>query len=277
MNVRQEVMKCVAGKIGRLITPEDQHDAVKKQCQDFARSRLIKLEFKSEGTLLKMRTLEKLESPLKYSEVDALEVGQSYLFELPEDQHQAVRSNMAYRQKRTGRAYRCEVDDDGLLVTRIPSREDNTHPEFILDTKRARATKYGLERLRDEASVVVNIERFEHDRVRLAAHRISIRHGWDVSCRAQKDGTMLVFRVDRMNDDSSLAEVVTTKTDLHDLARLHHERLIQITLPRTEHAALRVAVHRFAKKHGYTIRCRLVRETMDVERVDHPQATSASQ
>lgn len=283
IETRRAVMRLTKTDKVRLLSPESEHQRLKPAITDFARSRRIGVAFTSEPDALIITKTATLATTVKYGEVDLLEVGQSHFFDLPVSEHQNVRSSMTYRGRSMAKAFRCKAENGGLRVTRVPMTDEEraTCPPIDVGT---RQTKYALERLETVTHLLFSVPRIEHDKIRLAAVRASIKHGWPISCKAQKDGSLLVFRPDLMPTEKRSGEATTEagpvrKHDAWGLEALGTKREVRVNAPRQDHARLRLAAHRLAVKQAWTIRCRLQDDgTMLVYRTDQgaPSAGAAA-
>ena len=276
LDTRRAVRKLTVSTSSVLLSPDDKHTLLKGQIEDYARSQRIAVKVSSEpGKLILTKTGDLLSS-VKYSEIDILEIGQSHVFDRPVSEHPSIRSSVTYRTKKTGRLYRCTAIDGALRVTRIPATESENAAYPSSFTNESRPTKYGMGRLADVAELRFDVPRIEHDKVRLAAVRASVRYGWKISCRAMGDGSIVAFRPDKVkerdaNSTTQDASNLARPTNRFDLDRLETSREISFNIPRQDHAALRLATHRKALRHGWTIRCRLQDDgTMLVYRTDIP-------
>lgn len=185
IEIRRAVMLATTGNPSTYPAPADEHARIRNLAQDFARSKLIKLDVQSQGDALIMNAVGRLTSTAKYSEADDLDIGESITFEVPPREAQNVRSLMSYRGRRDGRLYQCTNVPGGVKVTRLEAQ-----------AAAPKASKYGLERLETEKQLRIDVPRADHHKVRLAAHRKACQTGWVIRCRLQDDGTMVVYRTD---------------------------------------------------------------------------------
>lgn len=283
LEARRAVRRLTKSDVSELLSPDHKHTVLKGQIEDYARSQRIGVRITSTPGKLILTKTGDLPSAVKYSEIDLLEVGQSHLFELPVSEHPAIRSSVTYRTKKTGRLYRCTAEDGALRVTRMPATAEERATCPPIETAK-RQTKYAMDRLADVPEIRFDVPRIEHDKIRLSAVRASVKHGWKISCQAQADGSIIVFRPDKIAAPVSEAAQADQRqparpTNRFDLDRLEHTREVRFAIPAIEHQALRLACHRKSARTGWTIRCRLQDDgTMLVYRTDAgaPKATAAS-
>lgn len=255
LRIRRAVMHASQGKTAKLVLDGADLRHVLTYTKDFARSRLLQVSLTEDGPHLIIKVTGKLASSAKYGEVDALEIGQSHLFEVDPTEHQLIRSSMAYRTNKSGRRFSCVAEDGGLRVTRLPGNdaERSQHP-YLAGTGR-RPSKYGLERLLTESSIVLNVPKAEHERVRVAAYRAGVLSGVTLTCRAQDDGSILVAKAQATGPDNP--SIRPSKATRWGLERLERERQITIgPLIYAEIRALRSAVTTKSKLTGWVLRCR---------------------
>lgn len=119
-------------------------------------------------------------------------------FDLPRADHPNLRVAVSHAAAKNGWPLRCAIQPDGTMrVTRAdkfvePEQEapqDKPQP-------RARASKYGLDRLATEPSLRFEVARPDRSKLRMAVSSHAAKTGWSIRCRLQDDGTMLVYRTD---------------------------------------------------------------------------------
>lgn len=132
---------------------------------------------------------------LRYPELDALAIGGSHLYQLPATMHQRVRQAASFINKGGKVRLACTVEGGHIRVTRLPMTEAEALacPPIKLP---ARATRWGLDRLATEPSLVFEIEPRDQHKLRLACTSKAKATGWTIRCRIQDDGTMKVYRTD---------------------------------------------------------------------------------
>lgn len=130
-----------------------------------------------------------------YPQIDALEVGQSHVFDLPLAFHQRIRMAASARGSQGRGAFSCSREGDALRVTRLPATDAERAACGPLQVP-ARSTKYDLERLSSTRELRFTVPRADEAKLRLAAHRQGIKTGWPIRCRRQDDGSMLIYRTD---------------------------------------------------------------------------------
>lgn len=167
----------------------------KAYAEKFARSRKIGVAVTiSESKLIIERT-GALVSTQRYGEMDALEVGQSHLFPVSIAEHASLRRMASYRNRDgSGRFFSCSVEPDGVRVTRMPTTDAERQAAPVIEQPR-RASKYGLERLGEVSEIRFQLEKKDHQKLRLAVHQFSVKTSWAIRCRLQDDGSMLVKRM----------------------------------------------------------------------------------
>lgn len=162
----------------------------------FGRSRRIgvKAEASPDGSKVTLSRIDFELSTSLYPEMDALKIGQSHVFHLPVHLHQRIRLAASNRSRQGKGTFTCSRVGDSLRVTRLPTTEEERAACGPI-TVATRVTKYDLERLTSQPQLTFNIPRADQAKLRLAAHRHMIKTGWQIRCRLQDDGTMLVYRV----------------------------------------------------------------------------------
>lgn len=123
---------------------------------------------------------------INYDPMDRLEVGESYLFEIPPALFIRVRT-VASLRTRTGRVLlSCRAEPGGLRVTR-----------HELGERPKRTSKWGLDQLEHVNQITVTVKN-PAERLALsnAVHAYGRRKFWTLATRTMPDGTVRVIRID---------------------------------------------------------------------------------
>ena len=195
VKIRSKILGIAVGAkqtISAAGTESGELEAIAKQ---FCRSRGLTCLFRITAAGLEIERIEKPQRGSLSPEIDALEVGQSKLFELPPTMHQKIRMACGYRSASGKVRLSCNREGDFMRVTRLPMTESEAEACGPI-TAPPKVTKYDLERLGSVRELVFNIARPDQQKLRLAVHRQQTKTGWTIRCRLQDDGTMLVYRTD---------------------------------------------------------------------------------
>lgn len=123
---------------------------------------------------------------ISYDPIDALQVGESCLFEIPPALYSRVRVATGRRNAMGDVRLSCSSEAAGIRVTR-----------HELGKKPRRATRWGLERLETEKQITVTVADFSQRKALSAAvYAMSRCHFWKLTTRALDDNTVLVIRLD---------------------------------------------------------------------------------
>ncbi len=196
LELRQAVMRLTLGKPSVVRIADMEPAAIAEQAVRFGRLKRIGVHAKpvADGSVMLTR-IEFTASPNLYPELDALEVGQFHVFDLPVALHQRIRLAASNRQRQGRGAFTCSREGDKLRVTRLPATDAERAACGPLQVP-ARVTKYDLERLGATRELRFTVPRADEAKLRLAAHRQGIKTGWSIRCRRQDDGSMLIYRTD---------------------------------------------------------------------------------
>lgn len=165
------------------------------EAKHFAKIKKLSIDVKTTATgLILTRSADPLQISM-YPELDALEVGQSHLFQVPAPFHQRIRVAASSRNRSGTVRLACTREGDFIRVTRLPMTAEEQATAGPI-TAPARQTKYGLERLSSQRHIVFDTPREDRAKLRLAVSNYAARQGWTIRCRLQDDGTMLVYRTD---------------------------------------------------------------------------------
>lgn len=195
LQTRRAIAGLAIGESATLEFPEvDPHD-IARVAKAFGRDKGMPIITKISGSKLIIERVQMWLKDTIYRDIDALEVGQSYLFEVPPEQYSNIRSAAAFRN-RTGRVkLSCRVLGNGISVTRMPLTTSDAQACGAVELPR-RATKYDLDRLATEKELRFEIERKDQHKLRLSVTHKARVTGWGIRCRLQDDGSMLVYRTD---------------------------------------------------------------------------------
>jgi len=195
LKIRRSILALEPGASATInLQGEDLNDVL-AEAKNFVKSRKLLCAFEMDGRGLRVTRVAGGSGSNLYPEIDALEVGGSKLFELPPALHQRIRLAASNRSRSTGVRLSCTRDGDFIRVTRLPVTDDDEAACGAIQLP-ARATKYDMERLANGERLTFSLERRDHHKLRLAAHRHAVKTGWTIRCRIQDDGTMLVYRAD---------------------------------------------------------------------------------
>jgi len=168
---------------------------IEAEASRFCKARRVPCLFKQMAGGLEVTRIAAAEKLSLYPDIDALEVGQSKLFELSSVFHQKIRQAVAYRSAAGKVRFSCTRDGEFIRVTRLPMTSAEAVACGPIQSP-AKATKYNLERLASSRELRFDVPRAEQSKLRLAVHRQIIKTGWTIRARLQDDGTMLVYRTD---------------------------------------------------------------------------------
>lgn len=261
LNIRRAVVQIAQNKASMVACPVDKISYVTGMAERFARSRRIGIAVEPRPDGVEITYTGTLTTTLKYGEIDRLAVGESHLFRLPVAEHQSIRSSVTYHSKRTGKHYRCTAEDGALRVFRLPVTDDE-RARCEVEVVPVRTTKFAMERLADVPQLRFDVPRCDQDKVRMAAFRASVKHGWTIRCQVQPDGAMLAFRPQATDDTEATPQpserTPSDRGNLFDLERLADpDARLTFNLPPSQQMRLRNAVHRKAVSTGWRIRCRI--------------------
>lgn len=196
LTVRRAIVQLKIGDQTTIKHPSATAEAITAEATRFGKARRMALQIEPMDGAIKVTRLAETPRVNLYPELDALEVGASHLFNLPPAMHQRIRLAASSRSRSGMVRLSCSREGDAIRVTRLPMTEDEAAscPQLSMTE---RSTKYGLERLSTESQLRFEISRLDQAKLRLAAHRMSIKTGWMIRCRLQDDGSMLVYRTDQ--------------------------------------------------------------------------------
>lgn len=191
LEARRAVVRTKPGETGSVSTGKFHPPEFERALVDFARKRNNPIRVISNDQ--RVITFERLHSTagqmaprLDYAPMDALQVGESYLFDIPPAQFTRVRMSASVRNRSGNVLFSCSAEPGGIRVTRH---------ELGSETKRT--SKWGLDRLETEPRITVTLdEPKQRQALSVAVHAFSIRRGWRLTTRSLPDGTVLIFRTD---------------------------------------------------------------------------------
>lgn len=131
-----------------------------------------------------------------YPEIDALEIGESYVFDLPRSQHYLIRLACTQKNKTLDVRYSANAVPEGIRVTRLPA----TYEERLMYSgtiqKPLRHSRWQLERLDTELRIVLtDVDPTEYATLRSSCAQKSLRTGWKIKCSIDRaTGTATVTR-----------------------------------------------------------------------------------
>lgn len=193
--IRRKIMRLEVGSSTTVLIPGLSSAEIQAEATRFTKAKKLHCTFHQTEEGLVIQRIEAPERASSYPEIDALKVGQSHVFDLPLPMHQRVRLAASTRQRQGKGAFTCTREGDQIRVTRLPATEDERAACDPIQAP-ARTTKYNMERLSVEREIRFTVPRAEESKLRLAAHRQSLKTGWTIRCRLQDDGAMLVYRTD---------------------------------------------------------------------------------
>jgi len=195
LRIRRAMMRLALNTPIAIDVPGMSPEAIQDEAKRFAKTRRIPVEVKLTATGITARRIEADVKPSVYPELDALKVGQSHLFDLPPAMHQRIRLAASNRSRMGSVRLTCSRDGDGIRVTRLPMTDEERQACTNIDAV-TRTSRWGLERLQTEREMRFDIDRRDHQKLRMAAHQFNVKRDWRIRCRIQEDGSMLVYRVD---------------------------------------------------------------------------------
>lgn len=195
LNIRRAIMRLAVNESKTIKPSSISCDDFKAEAIRYAKVKRIGLDVKINGDAVTMTRLIEVQKPSLYPEIDALEVGQSHLFNLGPTLHQRIRLAASNRTRQGLMRLTCTREGDAIRVTRLPMNDEEAAACGTIMVAE-RTTRWGLERLAKERELRLNVERKDHGKLRLAATRKALMTGWTIRCRIQDDGTMLVYRTD---------------------------------------------------------------------------------
>lgn len=160
----------------------------------FARAKARPIEATIDGGVVRVRRVAEWPNESMYRHIDALQVGESHLFDCPPSEHQLIRVAASHRNRQGNVLLTCNVEGQRLRVTRMPLTANEVAAHGPART--GRVGKYDLDRLASQRELKFDIDATEHRRLRVAVSQKAQAMGWTVRCHAQKDGSMLVYRID---------------------------------------------------------------------------------
>lgn len=266
MKIRRALLHLPIGESVTVQVVDASTDRAQLDVMKFAKGRGLKVKIEVNDDRVTVQRLDPSTKPASpYPQIDALQVGQSHLFELPPAAHQRLRL-MATARNRTGTVLlTCNVEPGGLRVTRLPMTDAEAQTAGPIEIPR-RASKYGLERLQTEALLRFELTAAEQMQLRTSVHAYGRRHSLPLTCRVQSDGSIIVARTDRVPAEQlspkargTAADAPRSKprSDKWGLAALATQRELRLSVPASEQHKLRLAASNKARTTGWTIRCRL--------------------
>lgn len=195
IEIRRKIKAMEIGDKITLPVPQGMAQLIPRQIMRCARGWVLPVSLDEAPGSITVTRLAEWPKVLRYPELDALEVGGSHLYQLPPQMHQRVRQAASFINKGGKVRLACTVEGDHIRVTRLPmtDAEAQACPPIKLPE---RATRWGLDRLATEPSLVFEIEPRDHHKLRLACTSKAKATGWTIRCRIQDDGTMKVYRTD---------------------------------------------------------------------------------
>lgn len=194
MQIRRALVRLEIGQTADITIDGVDPGTVLIEVRAFARVRKMNINAKIDGLGVTVTRLDARTRGSIYPALDALQLGESHLFELPPALHHAVRQAASNRGRTHGVAFTCQRQPDGIRATRIGATDEEVKASKALDIK-PRQTKWGLERLETSDELHFFIDAADQMRLRLSVARKAAITGWRIRCRKQDDGSMLVKRI----------------------------------------------------------------------------------
>lgn len=272
LTIRRAIVQLKQGASAMIKTTSERSAEVKAYAEKFARGRKIGLKATIGPDGVTLTRGANMVSTSRYSEMEVLAVGQSHVFDAPPSDHANIRRIASHHNRDGGKFFKCTREGDGLRVTRMPVTEAEREQYGTPDIP-GRKTKYDLDRLAHIDELTFDLPRTEHQKLRMAVHRASIKNDWPLKCAIQPDGTLRVIRTDKVSAEAEAKRAAENsaqpKASKYDLDRLATGARLTFDVAPADQYKLRSACSFKSKQTGWTIRCRLQDDgTMLVYRVD---------
>lgn len=193
--IRTKIVRLTVGDQVIITVPTLTNADIQAEAAKFCRAKRTPCTFEHTPSGLLVKRIQEEAKINLYPDIDALAIGQSKLFELPQVMHQKVRMAAGYRAQSGAARFACTREGEFIRVTRLPMTDSEAASCGPIQAP-ARATKYDLERLSSVRELRFDVTRQDQSKLRLAVHRQIIKTGWTIRCRLQDDGSMLVYRTD---------------------------------------------------------------------------------
>lgn len=196
LNIRRAIIQMAVGETQTLPIGDTPPADAARLAIAFARNHKTPITADMTPDGMRITRVESWPRSSMYPELDALAVGESRLFDLPQAFHQRIRQAATVRNKTGEVRLSCAREGSGLRVTRLPLTEDE-HAQCGPIQAPARPSKYELERLATMREIRFTVAARDQHKLRLAVSHKAKSTGWPLRCRLQDDGSMLVYRTDK--------------------------------------------------------------------------------